>query len=250
MKIKIPTECPECGSTLVRINDQLFCQNKACPAQINKKIEHFAKTLGIKGLGEKTIQKLILNNLLELYSLTLEELVEILGEKTSVKLIDEIEKSKLSSFATVLAAMSIPLIGNTAASKLATEINSFDCITPEMCKKVGLGEKATGNLIHWLNTDYLEIKDNLPFKFDNNNNKRIESINVIGTVCITGKVSSYKNKLEATKELEEHGYKVVDTLTKAVTILIDEEGKGSSKRKTAEERGIQIVTNIKQLLNN
>src|SRR5574340_1092551 len=105
MKILIPNNCPECGAELVRINDQLFCQNKACPAQINKKVEHFAKTLGIKGLGEKTIQKLFLESIPELYQLDLDELKEIVGEKTAVKLLDEIEKSKSSSFATVLAAM-------------------------------------------------------------------------------------------------------------------------------------------------
>ena len=61
-------------------------------------------------------------------------------------------------------------------------------------------------------------------------------------------LKSYKNKAEATIELENLGYKVVDTLTKSVTILIDEEDKGSTKRKTAEERGIQIITNLKQYI--
>lgn len=250
MKIEIPTQCPECGSALVRINDQLFCQNKACPAQINKKIEHFAKTLGIKGLGEKTIQKLVLESIPELYQLDLETLKEVVGEKTAIKLLDELEKSKSSSFATVLAAMSVPLIGGTASAKLNTVVSNFDEITPETCKQAGLGEKATNNLLSWLDTEYLDIKDFLPFTYENNKKAEESDKEILGVVCITGKLSSYKNKAEATKELEELGYKVVETLTKAVTILVDEEGKGSSKRKTAEERGLQIITNLKQFINN
>ena len=249
MKITIPTNCPICGSELERINDQLFCQSKTCPAKVNKRTEHFAKTLGIKGLGEKTIEKLELESFLDLYSLTLEPLTGIIGEKLAIKLLDGIERSKVSNFATVLASMSVPLIGNTASNKLATVVNNFDEITPETCKQAGLGEKATQNLQNWLDTEYLEIKEFLPFTFEKNN--KTEEINkpILGVVCITGKLNSYKNKAEATKELENLGYKVVETLTKAVTVLVDEEGKGSTKRKTAEDRGIQIITNLKQFIN-
>ena len=246
MKIVIPTNCPECNSVLIKINDQLFCQNKICPAQINGKIVHFAKTLGIKGLGEKTVEKLNLESISDLYQLTLEELIEVVGEKTATKLINEIERSKTSTFATVLSAMSIPLIGNTAAIKIATVVNGFDEITPKLCLKAGLGEKATQNLLDWLSNN-LEIIEFLPFTFEKTNKTEKE---IIGVVCITGKLKSYKNKAEATKELETLGYKVVDTLTKSVNILVDEENKGSSKRITAEERGIQIITDLKQFINN
>lgn len=245
MQIEIPKTCPECSSVLERVVDQLFCRNKACPAQINGKIIHLAKTLGIKGLGEKTVEKLNLESISDLYHLTLGMLIEIVGEKTAIKLFDNIERSKASTFATVLASMSIPLIGNTASTKLATVVNSFDEITPELCVKAGLGEKATNNLLNWLSSDYLEIKNFLPFTFEKTNKTEKE---IIGVVCITGKLKSYKNKAEATIELENLGYKVVDTLTKSVTILIDEEDKGSTKRKTAEERGIQIITNLKQYI--
>lgn len=246
MKIQIPTNCPVCNFPLVSVNDQLFCQSKSCPAQINKKLEHFAKTLGIKGLGEKTIEKLNLEKITDLYSLSLTTLVPIVGEKVSEKLIAEIEKSKLSSFDKVLAAMSIPLIGNTAAIKLSSLINTFEDITNESCSKAGLGEKATNNLLNWIDTEYPYIKDFLPFTFENN--KKVEQVEYVGVVCITGKLSSYKNKAEATQELEKLGYKVTDTLTKSVSILIDEENKGSTKRKTAEERGLQIITNLKQFI--
>lgn len=247
MKIEIPTICPTCGSKLERVTDQLFCRNKSCPAQLNGKLVHFAKTLGIKGLGEKTIEKLNLNSISDLYQLTLELLIEVVGEKTATKLLTELERSKSASFATVLSAMSIPLIGNTASAKLATEVSNVDEITPENCIKAGLGEKATQNLLNWLSTEYTEF-GKLPFTFEKNNKTEKDQKDIRGIVCITGKLKSYKNKAEATKELEDLGYKVVETLTQAATILVDEEGKGSTKRMAADKRGLQIITDLHQFI--
>ena len=44
-----PTQCPSCDSVLEWVNDQLFCRNGSCPAQNSKAVEHFAKTIKIKG---------------------------------------------------------------------------------------------------------------------------------------------------------------------------------------------------------
>ena len=126
MKISIPTNCPVCDSLLVRVNDQLFCESKTCSAKVNKLVEHFAKTLGIKGLGEKTIEKLNLESFLDLYSLTLGALADAIGEKLANKLVCEIERSKASEFATVLASMSVPLIGNTASNGICRALETFN----------------------------------------------------------------------------------------------------------------------------
>jgi DNA ligase (NAD+) len=244
-----PTTCPCCNSTLVLVKDQLFCKNISCEAQVNGKLNHFAKAIGIKGLGEKTIEKLQLEYITDIYTIIDKEyLKNIIGEKLADKLINEIERSKDSDFASVLAGMSIPLIGTTAATKLATVVSNFSEINQESCKQAGLGEKATNNLIEWLGTEYLQIKDCLPFEFKQ---ERKVSLNTEtkGVICITGKLKSFANKADATIKLESMGYKVIDTLTKAVTILVDESGVGSSKRKTAEERGIQIVTDLNQFIN-
>ena len=61
-EIIIPTHCPACNSELDTVKDQLFCRNPNCPAQSSKKVEHFAKTLKIKGLGAVTIEKLDLQD--------------------------------------------------------------------------------------------------------------------------------------------------------------------------------------------
>ena len=53
-----PTDCPSCGSALEWLNQLLYCKSTICGAQKQKKIEHFAKTLKIKGLGPAAIEKL------------------------------------------------------------------------------------------------------------------------------------------------------------------------------------------------
>jgi NAD-dependent DNA ligase len=224
-------------------NDQLFCRNASCPAQLNKKLEHFAKTLGIKGFGPKTIEKLNLADITEIYYLDLDDVTSQLGsEKTAVKLLGEIDQSRTASLDKILAAFSIPLIGATAATKLCSVINSIDEVTPEKCREAGLGEKATANLISWLETEFLELREFLPFSFksqqlavNTDNGKNI---------CITGKLVSFKTKSEAAAKLSELGYNVTDSVTKTTNFLVDEGDKGSSKRKKAEDLGIPIITNL------
>jgi NAD-dependent DNA ligase len=246
MKIEIPKNCPCCGYTLELVNDQLFCRNGACGAQLNKKLEHFTKTLGIKGFGPRTIEKLNLADITELFYLDRDTAIEALGsEKVADKLLDEIERAKSASFATVLASFSIPLIGNTAATKLANFVNNFDEITAEKCKEAGLGEKATNNILTWLEKDYIELKEFLPFSF---NSKKITNSAGGPTVCITGKLSLFKNKAEATTILTELGFRCVDSVTKTLNYLIDESDKGSSKRKKAEEYGVTIINNLNNFL--
>ncbi|RYG43481.1 NAD-dependent DNA ligase LigA, partial [bacterium] len=54
-----PTHCPACGTEAVRPEGSPFvlCPNRACPAQVSMKIQHFVgrKMMDIDGLGEKLI---------------------------------------------------------------------------------------------------------------------------------------------------------------------------------------------------
>jgi NAD-dependent DNA ligase len=247
MRIEIPTECPCCNYPLELVNDQLFCRNTACGAQLNKKVEHFCKTLGIKGMGSRTVEKLGLSDITELFYLDSAQVVESLGsEKVALKLLDEIERSKSADLATVIVSFSIPLVGSTASKKLCEVVTSVDEISYHTCKQAGLGDKVTHNLVSWLETDFQEMREFLPFSFKSQKNSNTN--NNQKTICITGKLSSYKTKAEAYKSLEEAGYTPVESVTKATDYLVDEEDKGSSKRKKAESLGITIITNLNNFL--
>lgn len=249
MKIEIPTTCPCCEYKLELVNDQLFCRNTACGAQLGKKVEHFCKTLGIKGMGPKSVEKLNLQDLTELFYLDQDSVAEALGsERTAIKLLDEIERAKTADLATVLASFSIPLVGATASQKICSVVDHIDQISYDTCKAAGLGDKVTENLIGWLQTDFPDLQEFLPFSFKSNRNSISSSNSNNKTVCITGKLSSYKNKAEAYKALEAAGYKAVESITKTTDYLVDEEDKASTKRKKAESLGIQIITNLNTFL--
>lgn len=247
MRIEIPKNCPCCSYTLEWVNDQLFCRNPSCSAQLNKKLEHFTKTLGIKGFGPRTVEKLQLADITELFYMDRDMVIAALGsERIADKLLDEIERSKGADLATVLASFSIPLIGNTAATKLAVVVNDITEITAEKCKEAGLGDKATNNLLDWLDTEYQELKEFLPFSFKSNITRTNDAD--VKTICITGKLSSFKTKADAAVQLANLGFKVTESVTKTLNYLVDEQNKDSSKRKKAEEYGITIINNLNNFL--
>jgi DNA ligase (NAD+) len=246
--IEIPTQCPVCSSKLELIKDQLFCRNTLCEAQVGKKIEHFCKVLKIKGLGPATVAKLQLEDITQLFYLDEQELASQIGEKLSTKLLQEIEQSKESDFAIVLEAMSIPLVGKTASTKLASVINNFEELSNESCKLAGLGDKVTSNIMEWLITEYPEIKEFLPFKFEKKNKQAVPSTGKI--VCITGKLHSFSKKSEAALALNAKGFQVSENFNKSVDFLVDEEDKNSTKRKQADKNGTSIITNLQEFLLN
>lgn len=241
--IKAPTNCPSCDSILIREKDQLFCRNKGCEAQSFKRIEHFAKVMKIKGLGEKTIEKLYLEDLEDIYTIESEYIIECIGEALGSKLVQEIEKSKSAPVEQVIASFSIPAIGEGSSRKLTTNKINFWDLTAAECKAAGLGEVATSKLLFWI-ADNQKYKT-LPLNFISDNIVPTNN-NTKGTVCITGKLSDFKNRSEAAKFLESFGYKVVDSISKTVNYLVNEAGENSSKTDKATKYGIPTVT-IKQL---
>ena len=243
-----PTNCPACNSDLELVNDQLFCRNELCPAQWDKKVEHFASALKIKGLGPATLSKLQIQDYAELYELTVSEIQEKLGsQKLAEKLFVEIEKSKQSKLVDLIPAFSIPLIGRSASQKLCDRISHIEDISEKSCTEAGIGPKASANLVNFMETEFYpnRYKDTLPFNWNNKISKKKE---VIGVVCITGKLKSYPTKAHAQKVLESYGFVVKSSLTKDCTHLINESGVESAKTQTARDRGVLIITNIKHLI--
>ena len=241
----MPTNCPACNSLLELVKDQLFCRNPDCVAQQQKKVEHFCKTLKIKGMGPSSIQKLSITDINEIYELDVEEVEYLLNSsKLAEKLIAEIERSKKASLNSLLPAFGVPLIGKTASEKLCNVITSIEGISEHYCREAGLGPKATANLLTWYETEFKPNLSSLPFSFKTEHKTQ----GTKGVVCISGRLSSYKSKAEAQNILEENGYTVKSSVTKDVTILINESGIESTKTKKAKESGIQIVSNINELI--
>ena len=243
--ILAPEVCPSCESPLEWKNDMLYCTNILCPAQIQKRIEHFARSLKIKGLGPKSIEKLGLTSLLDIYNLSYYNIkCALSSEKLAIKLLREINHSRKASMNDVLPAFSIPLIGKTAATKLSSKIKSLFDLDEDKCKAAGLGPKATESLLSWYSDEFENSLKKLPFDWQFQTPKIATETK--GAVCISGKLSSFKTKAEATKALSYAGYVVKSSLTKDVTFLVNESGIESAKTKEARERGITIITSLNE----
>ena len=242
-----PSDCPSCGSTLEWINQLLYCKSISCGAQKQKKIEHFAKTLKIKGLGPAAIEKLDIQDFDQLYELDVDYITSALNsEKIAIKLKKEIDNSKSAPLNLVLPAFGIPLIGNTATKKLSETVENITEINADTCKRAGLGPKATENLMSWLSKDFYAFYDGcLPFDFKFVTEQKVERK---GVVCISGRLKSFKTKADATETLSSLGYEVKSSLTKDVTILVNESGIESAKTKQARDSGVNIVTNLSEFL--
>ena len=73
------------------------------------------KVLGIKGLGPKTIEKLELENPIEIYYINTDTLSNIVGDKVAAKLQEQINNSKNVPISSVIESFAIPLIGGVAS---------------------------------------------------------------------------------------------------------------------------------------
>lgn len=246
-----PSECPSCGYSLVRIKDQLFCQNTSnCPAQNAGKVQAFCKKLKIKGFGEKTIESLNLSHINHLATLTPEYMMECgMSEHMSNKLKSVIEDRVREGidFRDFIAACSIPLVGSSSASKLQVDF-SISEIDFDLCKQCGLGDKASSNLTDWVELEWIpEMQEvwgqYITYKSQKPANSKGK------TVVITGKLTDFKNRTEAKKYLESLGYTVKSSVSKNTDFLVCEDDIESSAYKKATSLIIPIV-NIKNLEDN
>ena len=249
-RIEIPTNCPSCGSVLELVNEQLFCRNDYCEAKNDKKLENFVSKLKIKGLGPATMKRLKVEDIVELYELERHEIIMRLdSEKIGSKVYEELEKSKSVDLQTLIPAFSIPLIGRSVSEKICRTVSNIRDINELTCSEAGIGPKATENLLAWLGKEFYpnHYLDLLPFDFTSSYSA-VEVKEVKGTVCISGKLKTYASKAHAQQVLENYGFIVKSSLTKDCTHLINESGIESAKTKTARDRGVEIITNMKLLI--
>ncbi|HCW64834.1 MAG TPA: DNA ligase (NAD(+)) LigA, partial [Leeuwenhoekiella sp.] len=133
------SECPECGTTLVRQEGeaQHYCPNDmGCPPQIIGRIQHFIsrKAMDIEGLGGETVALLVneglIKNYADLYTLKKEQILplERMAEKSADNLIKGIEASKQIPFERVLFGLGIRYVGETVARKLAKQFKTIDAL--------------------------------------------------------------------------------------------------------------------------
>ncbi len=261
-RLTIPHICPICGGkTEVKENEGvkvLYCTNPECEGKFVNRLNHYCskKGLDIKGLSEATLSKLIdfgwLNNLVDIYKLKEHKKEWIskagFGIKSVEKILAEIENKKQTTLTDFLSALGIPLINKATAKKLSAAADTWENFREmvdegyDFSSIDGFGEVKNKAILDFDYSEADEIAKELVFSTivtsTTDNNKELEGI----IVCITGKLSHFKNRSELTEAIENIGGKVSSSVSSKTSYLIANKPETSAKYKKAEELNIPIVT--------
>ena len=160
--LAVPQVCPSCGGKLIfdRLDEEdgaaenvgaLRCIHPACPAQLERRLIHFASkaAMGIDGMGPRIVGLLLAENLIadpaDIYTLTKEQLSALprLGEKSAENLLSAIEASKEAGAARLLYALGIRHTGEIASASIVNHFGSvdalFDATEEQLCEIADIG---------------------------------------------------------------------------------------------------------------
>ena len=264
IKISAPTVCPFCGSPVVKqIKDgaHLYCSNKNCKERLLQQLNYFVskQCMNIDGLSEKTLRKLqdagLVNYWYDLYSLTFDSCVNAgLGNKTALKLIDELQKSRTSVPAeNVLMALGIPMIGKVGAHELLAEFgsikeiekaaNSVQVDHSNAIMKV-IGEAAAQSLISYFKENKEELQHIYTYLTYNSvasetvsESNKLEGL----TILATGTLKNFTR--EGIKEsVIANGGKYASGVNGKLSFMIVGAAAGSSKIDKANKLGIKMIS--------
>ncbi|MFP4960031.1 NAD-dependent DNA ligase LigA [Bacillus subtilis] len=267
-EFSMPTECPECGSELVRIEGEvaLRCINPECPAQIREGLIHFVSrnAMNIDGLGERVITQLfeenLVRNVADLYKLTKERVIQLerMGEKSTENLISSIQKSKENSLERLLFGLGIRFIGSKAAKTLAMHFESLENLKKaskeELLAVDEIGEKMADAVITYFHKEeMLELLNELQELGVNTLYKGPKKVKAEDsdsyfagkTIVLTGKLEELSRN-EAKAQIEALGGKLTGSVSKNTDLVIAGEAAGSKLTK-AQELNIE-VWNEEQLM--
>ncbi|MDA3838737.1 MAG: NAD-dependent DNA ligase LigA [Candidatus Delongbacteria bacterium] len=258
-EFKMIESCPVCNEKIFKPEGEAIyrCINSSCPAQIEKRIEHFASkgAMDISGLGIKIVQLLvsnnIINNISEIYSISKSDIssLEGFGDKSAKKLLDNIEESKEKSLENLLFGLGIRYVGKEASIILAKYFKDIDKFMKanilELENIDGIGTKIAESIVLYIsngkNIDLVEklIYFNLNTKFIEGELKFNENISNKSFV-LTGTLENYSRE-EIKKIIFSYGGKVVSTPSKNTSYILVGVEPGSKLRK-AEKLGVQVIT--------
>ena len=262
--IETPEVCPICGGKLdiqcQNDSEFLVCNNVDCSGKFINRLDHFCgkKGLDIKGLSKATLEKLIEWNWVQSYE-DLFNLTEFqsdwikkpgFGVKSVHNILTSIEQSKYCSLDKFIAALGIPLVGSKASKDLSVYFPSWKVFREAVNRNYyfsdldGFGEVLDYNIC---NFDYTEAdilaKDYITFVENENNTTNSTDLLKGQNIVITGKLIQFKNRSELQSLIENAGGKVVGSVSKNTTILINNDNNStSSKNLSAKKLNIPIMT--------
>lgn len=259
-KVTFITHCPECGSELVRYEDEAayYCTNEtACPPQIKGKIEHFIsrRAMNIEGLGPETVdlfyQEGLIHDIADLYTLQTADIcrLERMGEKSAENIIQGIERSKEVPYERVLFALGIRFVGETVAKKVAKAFCSIEALASanldDLIHVDEIGEKIAGSIIQYFANEKNRIlverlrQSGLKLEADEEDLSGY-SDKLKGMSIVISGVFARHSRDEYKALIEKHGGKNVGSISKKTSFILAGNNMGPSKLEKAQQLNIPI----------
>ncbi|CAN5510821.1 NAD-dependent DNA ligase LigA [soil metagenome] len=257
-KFRMPAKCPVCGSAVVNDEGQVAvrCVNAQCPAQLKRRIEHFASrgAMDIEGLGEAMVEQLVSRGLVtqvsDIYSLTAAPLGELerTGEKSVGNLLAAIERSKKQPLWRLLFGLGVLHVGVSAARALADHFPNLDALmkaSPEELQRIpDVGEVVGASIAQFFrepgNHETIERLREAGLRLTSEPKKKASLDSKIrGTIwVITGTLS--RPREEIAEEILQSGGKVSGSVSKKTNFVLAGEEAGSKLEK-AKKLGVRVV---------
>ena len=257
-KFRMPSKCPVCGSKVVKDGEQVAvrCVNAQCPAQLKRRVEHFASrgAMDIEGLGEAMVEQLVSNGLVrevsDIYGLTNEQLagLERMGEKSVANLLAAIERSKQKPLWRLLFGIGILHVGVSAARALADyfpNLNALMEATPQELQRIpDVGEVVGASISQFFrepsNREMIAKLRDAGLRLTSEPRKKpVSDSKIKGTTwVITGTLSQSRD--EVAEEIIRRGGKVSGSVSKKTNYVLAGKEAGSKLEK-ARSLGIPII---------
>ncbi len=255
---KMPARCPVCGSKVVKEEGQVAvrCVNAQCPAQLKRRIEHFAArgAMDIEGLGEAMVEQLVERELVhgvsDIYRLTNAQLNELerMGEKSVTNLLAAIAQSKEQPLWRLLFGVGIQHVGVSAARALADHFANLDELmaasADELQRIHDVGEVVGTSIAQFFrepgNREMLEQLRAAGLRFTSEPKPEgAANSKIKGTTwVITGTLSQPREELA--ELIRQRGGKVAGSVSKKTSYLLAG-GEAGSKLEKAQTLGVQII---------
>ena len=256
-EFNMPSLCPSCGEPVSRDEDMAAtrCTNPSCPAQLSRRIEHFASkdAMNIDGLGPQIVELLLDNGLIrdvsDLYTLRASDVasLERMGEKSATNLVSAIDASKSRGLERLIFALGIRNIGAVAAAAVAERFGTL-----EACMKASFDELVAlpdfGAITAESVVDFFSREENIKLC-----ERLIElglvtectavkaSTTFLGkTFVLTGTLPTMKRD-EAAALIKENGGKVSSSVSKKTDYVVAGDDAGSKLTK-ARELGVTVIS--------
>ncbi len=257
---QMPSHCPVCGSEVVQQSGQAAYRcvgGLFCAAQRKEAIKHYAsrKALDIEGLGDKLVEQLVEQNLIDsvadLYSLTLEQLagLERMAEKSAQNLLAALDKSKKTTLARFIYSLGIREVGEATAESLASyfgDVSSLLDAELETLQRVeDVGPVVAENIRHFFDQQVnRDIVDRLQQQGVNwpagDPGQQQQEQTLTGNIYVISGSLEGMSRDQAASLLKARGARVSGSVSAKTTALIAGESPGSKLAK-AEALEVDVI---------